>query len=575
MSMIELTIDNKRIKVDKDSTILEAARQAGITVPTLCYLEGVHQVGSCRVCVVEVKGSKNLVPSCITKVQNGMKVITNSERVRNARRTMVNLLLSNHPDDCLACAKNQKCELQQLAYQLNIRENPFEGQPSRAVYDDSSPAIIRDSSKCILCRRCLTVCNSVQKVSVLAPLGRGYDTVISPAYGQTVMEATCVQCGQCTTVCPTGALVEKSYIEDVWNALADPSKHVVVQIAPAIRASIGECFGYEPGTVLTGKLVGAVKALGFDKVFDTNFTADLTIMEEGSELLHRISSGGKLPMITSCSPGWINFVEQFYGDILDHVSTCKSPQQMFGSVIKTYYAQKMGIDPANIYSVSVMPCTAKKYEARREEMQSSGFWDVDAVLTTRELAAMINEAGIQMDKIDEQNFDIPFGEGSGAGAIFGNTGGVMEAALRTVYKLVTGEELENVELTDVRGLKGIKEATIRLGGRDVSVAVVHGLGNIREILDQIREGKSPYTFIEIMCCPGGCIGGGGQPTPTNHETRKKRIEGLYKADRNLEIRRSHQNPYVKMIYEEFLGAPLGELSHKLLHTHYRDRRTVQ
>ncbi|MGI6112548.1 MAG: NADH-dependent [FeFe] hydrogenase, group A6 [Mahellales bacterium] len=572
MSMIELTIDNKRIKINKDSTILEAARHAGITIPTLCYLEGVNQIGSCRVCVVEVKGAKNLVPSCITKVQDGMEVVTNSERVRSARRTMVNLLLSNHPDDCLACGKNQKCELQKLAHQLNIRENPFEGQPSKAVYDDSSPAIIRDSSKCILCRRCLTVCNSIQKVGVIAPLGRGYDTVISPAYGQPIMEATCVQCGQCTTICPTGALMERSYIEDVWGALADPSKHVVVQIAPAIRASIGECFGYEPGTVLTGKLVSAVKALGFDKVFDTNFTADLTIMEEGSELLHRIKSGGKLPMITSCSPGWINFVEQFYGDILGHISTCKSPQQMFGPVIKTYYAQKMGIDPNNIYSVSVMPCTAKKYEARREEMRSSGFWDVDAVLTTRELAAMINEAGIQMDKIEEQHFDIPFGEGSGAGAIFGNTGGVMEAALRTVYKLVTGNELENIELTDVRGLEGVKEATINLEGKDVSVAVVHGLGNIREILDQIREGKSPYTFIEVMCCPGGCIGGGGQPIPTNDEIRKKRIEGLYKADRNLEFRRSHENPYVQMLYEEFLGAPLGEMSHKLLHTHYKDRR---
>ncbi len=572
MSMIELTIDNKRIKTDKNSTILEAARQVGITIPTLCYLEGVHQIGSCRVCVVEVKGAKNLVPSCITKVQHDMEVVTNSERVRSARRTMVNLLLSNHPDDCLSCGKNQKCELQKLAYQLNIRENPFHGQPSKAVYDDSSPAIIRESSKCILCRRCLTVCNSIQKVGVIAPLGRGYDTVISPAYGQPIMEATCVQCGQCTTVCPTGALMERSYIEEVWDALADPSKHVVVQIAPAIRASIGECFGYEPGTVLTGKLVSAVKALGFDKVFDTNFTADLTIMEEGSELLHRIKSGGKLPMITSCSPGWINFVEQFYGDILGHISTCKSPQQMFGPVIKTYYAKKMDIDPENIYSVSVMPCTAKKYEARREEMRSSGFWDVDAVLTTRELAAMITEAGIQMDKVDEQHFDIPFGEGSGAGAIFGNTGGVMEAALRTVYKLVTGKELENIELTDVRGLEGVKEATINLGGKDVSVAVVHGLGNIREILDQIREGKSPYTFIEVMCCPGGCIGGGGQPIPTNDEIRKKRIEGLYKADRNLEIRRSHENPYVQMLYDEFLGAPLGEMSHKLLHTHYKDRR---
>ncbi|MGI6705170.1 MAG: NADH-dependent [FeFe] hydrogenase, group A6 [Clostridia bacterium] len=573
MERIHLTIDGQEIAVPKGTTILKAAREAGVEIPTLCYLEGIHEIGACRVCVVEVKGAKTLLPSCITQVSEGMEVIIHSPRVRRARKSIINLLLSDHPEDCLSCGKAGRCELQEMARNLGIRDNPYVGEHSRQYYDESTPSIIRDSSKCILCGRYLSVCSQVQGVNAIAPIGRGFKTTISPAYRDELSEVSCVLCGQCTIVCPTGALMERRYTEEVWKALEDKDLHTVIQVAPAIRASIGEEFGMVPGTIVTGKLVTALKRMGFDKVFDTVFTADLTIVEEGHELLDRMEKGGKLPMITSCSPGWIKFIEHQYPDLLDHVSTCKSPQQMFGAIMKTYYAEKMGVDPKRIFTVSVMPCTAKKFEASRPEMGRDGYRDVDAVLTTRELADMLREACIDFNSLEDQPFDNPFDQGSGAGVIFGNTGGVMEAALRTVYELVTGQELPGLSMKAIRGLEGAKDAQVSLGDSEVRVAAAHGLSNVRILLEDIKEGRSPYQFIEIMCCPGGCIGGGGQPIPTNDEIRRARIEGLYREDEELAVRKSHENPVVQELYEDFLGEPLGELSHRLLHTHYTPRYT--
>lgn len=573
MEMIHLTIDGQEITVPKGTTIVKAAREIGVEIPTLCYWEGIHEIGSCRVCVVEVKGAKTLLPSCITQVSEGMEVITHSPRVRRARKSIVNLLLSDHPEECLTCGKAGKCELQELSRNMGIRSNSYEGEHSKQYYDESTPSIIRDSSKCVLCRRCLSVCSQVQGVNAIAPIGRGFRTTISPAYRDELSEASCVLCGQCAMVCPTGALMERRHTEEVWKALEDKDLHTIIQVAPAIRASIGEEFGMAPGTVVTGRLVAALRRMGFDKVFDTVFTADLTIVEEGHELLERMEKGGKLPMITSCSPGWIKFIEHQYPDLLDHVSTCKSPQQMFGAIMKTYYAEKMGIDPQRIFTVSVMPCTAKKFEASRPEMGRDGYRDVDVVLTTRELADMLREAGIDFNSLEDQAFDIPFDQGSGAGVIFGNTGGVMEAALRTVYELVTGQELPGLSMGAIRGLEGAKDAQVTLGDSEVRVAVAHGLANVRALLEDIQEGRSPYQFIEIMCCPGGCIGGGGQPIPTNDEIRRARIEGLYREDEGLPLRKSHENPAVQELYEAFLGKPLGEISHQLLHTHYSPRNT--
>jgi NADH-quinone oxidoreductase subunit G/NADP-reducing hydrogenase subunit HndD len=501
-----------------------------------------------------------------------MEIFTHTARVRRARRTVVELMLSDHPDECLTCGKNNQCELQKLARAMNIQERKYEGEFSPRLTDDGSPAVIRDSGKCILCRRCLSVCSQTQGVNAIAPIGRGFKTVIAPAAKEPIIQSPCVQCGQCINVCPTGAIMEKSDVARVWEALEDPRKHVVVQVAPAVRIALGEIFGLEPGTSVTWKMVSALKKLGFDRVFDTNFSADLTIMEEGNELLQRLNEGGKLPMITSCSPGWINYLEYFFPQLVDHLSTCKSPQQMFGAIIKTYYADKTGIPARNIFTVSVMPCTAKKYESQRPEMNSSGYKDVDAVLTTRELGVMLKEAGIDLLSCEEETFDQPFGAGSGAGAIFGNTGGVMEAALRTVYEILTGEELKNLSFHQVRGLTGVKEASVKIGDRELSVAVVHGLGNIREILDDIDRGKSSYHFIEVMCCPGGCIGGGGQPVSRDPKVKEKRIAGLYREDEGLPIRKSHENPFIQELYREFLGRPLGHKSHELLHTRYRDRR---
>lgn len=569
--MVTLTIDGRKVQVEKGTTILDAAKRIGIDIPTLCYHPDLEARAVCRVCVVEIEGQKLLQPACAYPVSEGMVVRTNTQAVRQARRMAVELLLAKHPQDCLQCIRNQNCELQALAERLGIREVRFERRLRGLPEDHSTPSIVREPDKCILCRRCVETCQNVQGVGVLFPAGRGADTVVTPVFGNDLADVSCALCGQCILACPVGAISERDDTERVWEALADPSKHVVVQTAPAIRATIGEEMGMEPGTLVTGKLVAALRRLGFDKVMDTDFTADLTIIEEGNELLERIKEGGVLPMITSCSPGWIKFGEHYYPDLLPHISTCKSPQQMFGALVKTYYAQKAGIDPANIFSVSLMPCTAKKFEAERPEMRSSGYQDVDAVLTSRELGRMLREAGIRFDDLPEEEHDDPMGISTGAGAIFGATGGVMEAALRTVYEVATGSELGDLEFEQVRGLDGIKEAEVNLNGLTVRVAVAHGLGNAKKILEMLRAGKANYHFIEIMCCPGGCVGGGGQPIPSTMEIKGKRGRALYLADRNMPYRKSHENPAIKQIYAEFLEKPLGERSHQLLHTHYTSR----
>jgi NADH-quinone oxidoreductase subunit G/NADP-reducing hydrogenase subunit HndD len=565
-----LTIDNIPVEVEAGTTILKAAEKAGIHIPTLCYLEGINEIGACRVCVVEVEGARNLMASCVAPVADGMVVKTNSPRVRMARRLNVELLLSNHKMECPTCIRNLNCELQSLAQELGVRQIRFEGKKSEYPIDDSTPAIIREPDKCILCRRCVAVCEKVQGVKAIAPMGRGFDTVIAPAFQDKLLDIACVECGQCTLVCPVGALYEKDYTNEVWAALADPEKFVVVQTAPATRVSIGQEFGLPPGSINTGQMVAALRRLGFDRVFDTDFSADLTIMEEGSEFIERFTKGGPLPLITSCSPGWIKFMEHFYPEFIPNVSTCKSPQQMFGAVAKTFYAQKAGIDPAKMVVVSIMPCTAKKFECQRPEMRDSGYQDVDYVLTTRELARMIREAGIDFRNLPEEQYDDPLGESTGAAVIFGATGGVMEAALRTAYELITGKTLPSLDFYDVRGLKGIKEATVDIEGTKVRVAVAHSLGHARQLLERVKAGEQ-YHFIEIMCCPGGCIGGGGQPIPTNTEIREQRIKGIYQADVEMPIRKSHENPSIQALYREFLGKPLSEKSHHLLHTHYTPR----
>ncbi|CEP67942.1 Iron hydrogenase [Moorella glycerini] len=563
MSTVRLTIDNIPVEVEAGTTILKAAEKAGIHIPTLCYLERINEIGACRVCVVEVEGARNLMASCVAPVAEGMVVKTNSPRVRMARRLNVELLLSNHKMECPTCIRNLNCELQTLAQELGIRQVRFEGKKSEYPIDDSTPAIIREPDKCILCRRCVAVCEKVQGVKAIAPMGRGFDTVIAPAFQDKLLDIACVECGQCTLVCPVGALYEKDYTSEVWAALADPEKFVVVQTAPATRVSIGQEFGLPPGSINTGQMVAALRRLGFDRVFDTDFTADLTIMEEGSEFIERFTKGGPLPLITSCSPGWIKFMEHFYPEFIPNVSTCKSPQQMFGAVAKTFYAQKAGIDPAKMVVVSIMPCTAKKFESQRPEMTDSGYRDVDYVLTTRELARMIKEAGIDFKSLPEEQYDDPLGESTGAAVIFGATGGVMEAALRTAYELITGKTLPSLDFYDVRGLTGIKEATVDIEGTKVRVAVAHSLGHARELLERVKAGEQ-YHFIEIMCCPGGCIGGGGQPIPTNTEIRQQRIKGIYQADAEMPLRKSHENPSVQTLYREFLDKPLSEKSHHLL-----------
>ncbi|ACM60399.1 NAD(P)-dependent iron-only hydrogenase catalytic subunit [Caldicellulosiruptor bescii] len=576
MEMVNITIDGKKIQVPKDYTVLQAAREAGVEIPTLCYLKGINEIGACRMCVVEVKGARSLQAACVYPVSEGMEVITNSERVRRARKVNLELILSNHDRSCLTCVRSGNCELQKLAEDLNVKQIRYEGENIRRPLDDFSPSVVRDPNKCILCKRCINVCRNVQEVGVINANYRGFRTVISTAFDRSLNDVACTMCGQCIQACPVGALREKDSTDIVWKALADKNKYVVVQAAPAVRVALGEEFGLPIGTRVTGKMVTALKMLGFDKVFDTDTGADLTIMEEGTELINRIKNGGKLPLITSCSPGWIKFCEHYFPEFLDNLSTCKSPHEMFGAILKTYFAQKMGIDPANMFVVSVMPCTAKKFEAQREELAASGYPDVDAVLTTRELARMIKEAGIDFVNLPDSHFDDPMGDATGAGVIFGTTGGVMEAALRTVYEVLTGKTLENVEITQVRGLEGIREAEIDVGTMKIKAAVAHGLANAKKLLEMVKNGEKEYHFIEIMACPGGCIMGGGQPivpakVKEKVDVAKLRASAIYDEDRSLPIRKSHENPAVKRLYEEFLDHPNSEKAHHILHTHYKKR----
>lgn len=573
MNMINITINNKKITVPEGISILNAAKSAGIEIPTLCHHPDQFVKANCRVCIVEVEGSKTLPSSCSTAVADGMVIRTNSAKVLEARKVILELLLADHDADCLICHRNLNCELQKIANQAGVRVNRFENVLKIKPLDTSSPSIVRNPNKCVKCGRCIEICQDVQGLNIVEKIGRSNDVEVLPAYGRFLSDVACASCGQCSTVCPVGAIYEKEEIDAVWEAINDPSKHVIVQTAPAVRVSIGEEFGLEPGSIVTGKLVSALRRLGFDRVYDTDFTADLTIIEEGNELLKRMKTGGVLPMLTSCSPGWINFIEQYYPELLDHVSSCKSPQQMFGALAKTYYAKKAGIDTENLFVVSIMPCTAKKYEARRPEMSSDGAHpDIDAVLTTRELGRMLKQAGIDFSKLPEEEYDDPFGITTGAAVIFGASGGVMEAALRTVYEVVTGKTLEKLDFHTIRGLGGIKEAEVDLDGTKIKVAVAHSLSNARTIMKLIKSGKADYQFIEVMCCPGGCIGGGGQPYHTTNELRLKRISATYQADRDLPIRKSHENPAIKAIYEDFLGEPLGEKSHHLLHTYYTNRK---
>jgi NADH-quinone oxidoreductase subunit G/NADP-reducing hydrogenase subunit HndD len=566
-----LTIDGREILAERGSSILAAAREAGIAIPTLCHHPDQRVKALCRVCVVEVERSRTLQAACAFPVAEGMVVRTQSPTIREARRTILELIIARHPLDCLQCARNLRCELQTLAERMGVRDASFHRLDRSAEQDASSPSLIRDPAKCIVCRRCVETCQEVQQVGVLFPLHRGADTTIGTAGERGLQDAVCTMCGQCSLTCPTGAIVERDHTRQVWEALGDPKKHVVVQTAPATRVTIGEEFGMEPGSIVTGKLVAALRRLGFDRVFDTDFTADLTILEEAHELLDRVKGGGVLPLITSCSPGWVKYVEHFFPQLLPNVSSCKSPQQMFGALAKTYYAQRAGIEPADIYVVSVMPCTAKKFEAGRPEMTASGYPDVDAVLTSRELGRMLREAGIDFFDLPEEDYDLPLGISTGAGAIFGATGGVMEAALRTAYETITGRALETLDITAVRGLDGIKEAVVEADGLVVKAAVGHGLGNARKLCELVAGGTADYHFIEIMGCPGGCIGGGGQPIPTTNAIRRRRMDAIYEVDRNMPIRKSHENQVVKALYAEFLGRPLGEKSHKLLHTHYQPR----
>ena len=590
--MINCTIDNNPIEVDDGLSVLEACKQAGIQIPTLCYLEKIQAIGACRVCLVEVEGVKDLVASCVLPVSEGMKIQTNNRRVREARKVVVELLLSEHDGECQTCDRNEDCELQSIASDLGIRELRYEGEKASRCGDESTAGLVRDSAKCISCRRCITVCKEIQSVSALFPQSRGFKTTIGPAFGHDLDTVTCVQCGQCAAVCPVGAISERDQTADVWAALDDPKMTVVVQTAPAIRAAIGECFGMDPGTLVTGKMTTALRRMGFDAIFDTNFSADLTIMEEGTELLTRLKRAlvdkeeVALPMFTSCSPGWISFMEYYYPDMLENLSTCKSPQQMMGAMVKTYYAQKIGKKPDEIFMVSVMPCTAKKFEAARAEMNSSGAQDVDVVLTTRELGKMIKEAGLDFQTLEDSEMDAPLGLGSGAADIFANTGGVMEAALRTAYELVTGRELpfDNLHITPVVGLEGIKEAEITIEGTvpewsflegvTAKIAVAHTLSNARKLIEKIRAGEAEYHFIEVMTCPGGCIGGGGQPRITTDAVREARIAAIYAEDEGKTLRKSHDNPAIATVYKEFLGAPLGHLSHELLHTKYHPKERV-
>lgn len=571
--MVNLKINGIDVSAPEGSTVLEAARQAGIDIPTLCYLKDVSQTGSCRMCVVEIKGARALQAACVYPVSEGIEVLTHSARVKRARKTTLELILSNHERKCLTCTRNQNCELQALCDELGVSDITYEGVRNEYKIDDLSPSIVRDNNKCVLCRRCVSACKDVQTVAVIDTMERGFATKVGCAFDAPLAETACVNCGQCIAACPVGALYEKDGTAAVWEAIEDEDKYVVVQTAPAVRAALGEEFGLPMGTPVTGKMAAALKRMGFDKAFDTDTGADVTIMEEGTELLDRLQNGGKLPLITSCSPGWIKFCEHNFPDFLDNLSSCKSPHQMFGALLKTYYAKKEGIDPKKMFVVSVMPCTAKKFESARDEMEHGGLRDVDAVITTRELAKMIKESGIQFTRLADEDFDNPFSEASGAGVIFGATGGVTEAALRTVYEIVEKKPLDKVEFEAVRGTDGIKETTVTLGGKDVRVAIAHGLGNARALLEAIRNGEKSYEFVEIMACPGGCVTGGGQPichskTYMDVDVKAERAKALYSEDARLSIRKSHENPDIKKLYEEFLEKPGSHIAHELLHTHY-------
>lgn len=568
---VNINLNGEDISVYKGSTILDAAVQAGINIPTLCHLKKCTPTGACRICVVEVEGARNLVASCTNPVSEGMKIQTHSNRVIDARKTIIELMIANHPQDCLKCDRSGFCDLQSLSEEYGITEVPYEGRKRSNPIDLSSPSIVRDADKCILCGKCTKVCAEIQSVNAIEITKRGFESVVAPSFNCALGESTCINCGQCIMVCPTGALTEKSAIEDVRKALSNSEKVVIAQSAPAIRVTIGEAMGMTAGAISTGKMVTALKKLGFNQVFDTDFAADLTIMEEGSELVHRVTNNGVLPMMTSCSPGWIKYVEHFYPSLIPNLSTCKSPHQMLGAVIKTYWAQKMGVDPKNIYVVSIMPCTAKKFESQRPEQGHDGLRDVDAVLTTRELAKLLKTSGINFSKLEESQFDNPLGLASGAGDIFAASGGVMEAALRSAYFLITGEELENIDFSSVRGLDGIKEATVNIKGMDVNIAVASSLGQAKKLMDKVVSGEANYHFIEVMTCAGGCIAGGGQPLNTDIERIKARLQSIYTIDAKKELRKSHKNPDVLKLYKEYLGKPLGELSHKYLHTHYNKR----
>ena len=570
--MINLKINNIDVSVPENTTILNAAKAYNIKIPTLCYYPDLNIKSDCRICVVEIVGQKGLVTSCSNYVREGMEIKTNSPRVLNARKTITELILANHDANCTACSRNLNCELQSLANKLGIDKNRFEPVLEMKPIDDYNSSLVRNPNRCIKCGRCIDMCKTIQGVNVIEYMNRGHEMIIAPAYGRYLSDEFCTFCGQCSSVCPVGAITEKDDTDEVWKVLHDPDKHVIVQVAPAVRVSIGEEVGKKPGAIVTGKLVTALKLLGFDRVFDTDFTADLTIIEEGNELIHRLKNNGVLPMMTSCCPGWISYAEQHYPDILEHISTCKSPQQMFGALAKSYYAERENINSKSLVVVSLMPCTAKKYEARREEMKVDGIHrDVDYVLTTRELGKMIKQMGIDFDSIKEMEFDHPFGITTGAAAIFGATGGVMEAALRTVSEVVNKTDLENIDFNEVRGMEGIKEATVKLGNKEVKVAVAHSLSHAKKLAEQVKNKTSPYTFIEIMCCPGGCIGGGGQPYGTTNKVKQDRINATYIVDKMMPIRKSHANPDILHLYDDYLVKPLSERSHNLLHTHYHPR----
>ena len=575
MDTVKLKINGIEVEAPAGSTVLEAARLAGVEIPTLCYMKDLNAIGACRICMAEVKGARSLVASCVYPVNEGMEVFTNTPAVRKARKMTLELILSNHRMECLTCVRSQNCELQKLSKEFGIDKVRFQGKPLEPQYEASAPHLVRDNSKCVLCRRCVAACSKIQAVGVIGPNDRGFATHIGSAFDRDLNETACVSCGQCINVCPTGALQEQDNTDKVFEALADPTKHVVVGTAPAVRAALGECFGLPIGTNVEGKMVAALRRMGFDGVFDVNASADLTIMEEGTEFLHRLKNGGTLPMITSCSPGWIRYCEQFYPELIPNLSSCKSPQQMFGAMMKTYYADKMGLDPKDVVVVTVMPCVAKKFEIGREDQSAAGVPDIDVTITTRELSRMIQASGLIFDKLPDEEFDPAFGESTGAGVIFGATGGVMEAALRTVADIVTGQDV-NPDFVEVRGIQGVKEAEYDLNGQKIRVAVASGLSNAHKLLEAVKSGEKDYQFIEIMACPGGCVNGGGQPIQPSSvrattDLRVARAKALYDQDQAKPLRKSHKNPLMTKVYTEYLGEPGGHKAHEILHTSYKAR----